>query len=103
MLIYRVQQIGQMVNELDVQVSECYMHGIDCSYLMAARGALMNHLVTLKQSLAYKMDLWDNYGVPLDEGGAVDLYGLVEEVGYDRVSEIYGDGLDEALAILETT
>lgn len=94
-VLYLATQVRQIVNDLEGQISECYIRGIDYTYLSMAKEAMENHLVTLEQSMDYKMEMFAYYGATPD---AEDLQGLLEEVGYDQARTLYGDDLDEALA-----
>lgn len=90
-----VHQAQQMLANIDWQINECYIQGIDCSYLVAAKTALTYHITTLQQSIAYQLDAYSAYGVLPDSD---ELDSLLEEVGYDQAKELYGDELDELLA-----
>lgn len=99
MVLDLANQIKQMVSDLDNQIADCYIRGIDCSYLNLARGALTSQLTVLEQSMDYKMEMYGYYGVPPDPE---DLQSLLEEVGYDQARYLYGDDLDAALAEIGT-
>ena len=80
--------------DIDGQINVCYLKGLNYSYLVAAKEALVYHIATLQQSVEYQMDLYSAYGVVPEFG---ELENLLEEVGYDQAKELYGDDLDEIL------
>jgi len=88
-------QVGQLIYSIEQQINACYVSGVDYSQLVVAKEALMQHLVTLKQSLDYAMESYGYYGIVPD---LEDLRGLVAEVGYDQARQVYGDELDEVWA-----
>lgn len=89
-----VSQAQQMLTNINWQMNECYVRGIDYGYLVAAREALTRHITTLQQSLDYQMDAYSSYGVVPDP---IELNDLLEEVGYDQAHELYGEELNELL------
>lgn len=83
-----------MLTNIDWQMNECYVRGIDYTYLIVAKTALTQHITTVQQSLEYQMDAYLYYGTVPDPS---ELNDLLEEVGYDQAKELYGDELDELL------
>lgn len=83
-----------ILQQIDQQITNCYLDGVDYSRLAVAREAIVEFLTSLKQGMDYKMDLYRGYGVLPD---IEELQELVDEIGYEQVKLTYGDDLDEVL------
>ncbi len=89
-----VQQTMQLLASIDWQLNTCYAQGVDCTQLLVAKNALMQHLDNVKKDLNYQMEAYNYYGITPDLEA---LASLIEELGYDEVKQLYGDVLDELL------
>jgi len=97
-MMLMVYELEEALRKIDQLIDLCYTNGLDYRYLVTAKEAMTNQMATVKQSVTYKMEQYEDYGTPLDDEGVEGVKVLIEEVGYDNVRSLFGEVVDAVLA-----
>lgn len=98
MTMQMVYELGEALHKIDQLIDLCYASGLDYRFLVTAKEAMTSQMAMVKQSVAYKMEEYEDYGTPLDDEGVEGIKLLIEEVGYDNVKSLFGETVDVVLA-----
>jgi hypothetical protein len=93
-----VGELEEALHKVDQLINLCYTDGLDYRFLVTAKEAMTNQMVIIKESVAYKMAEYEDYGTPLDDDDVEGVKVLIEEIGYDNVRALFGEAVDTVLA-----
>jgi len=98
MLMQMAYELEEALHKTDQLINLCYASSLDYHFLVTAKEAMTNQLAVVKQSLGYKMEEYESYGIPLDDEEVEGIKVLIEEVGYDTARSLFGETVDIVLA-----
>jgi hypothetical protein len=98
MISQLLQRVEEVIAEIDSWIDVCTSQSLPCDRLLVVSELLTGQVVALRESLAYKIEQYDNFGIFLDEEDADELRSLVAEIGFDIVHDLFGDS---ALSVLQ--
>lgn len=93
-----VYELEDALHKMDQLINLCYTGGLDYHFLTTAKEAMTSQLVLAKESIAYKMEEYEDYGTPLNVEDVDGLKVLIEEVGYNHIKALFGESVDMVLA-----
>jgi len=87
--------VERTLHELDRQINEAYVNGIDHSRLIVVKEELTHFLAEIRQNVLYMAGLYDAYGTLPDEWS---LRAAIDRFGYEQIDQLFGNELYNILA-----